>query len=79
MLWPGNLRPIDCMRKACVAFTIFTCFISINILLLTDLSYRAYDMDLNEDEAMKLASLGNDTGSREGNHLLIKSLDTHKR
>lgn len=36
-------------------------------------------MDLKEDDAMKLASLGNDGGSREGNHLLIKSLDIHKR
>ncbi|KAH6829979.1 RING/U-box superfamily protein [Perilla frutescens var. hirtella] len=42
-------------------------------------TYRlAYDMDLKEDEAMKLASLG-DAGSREGNYLLIKSLDSHKR
>ncbi|KAL1549808.1 E3 ubiquitin-protein ligase TRAIP-like isoform X1 [Salvia divinorum] len=38
-----------------------------------------YDMDLKEDDAMKLASLGNDGGSREGNSLLIKSLDTHKK
>lgn len=36
-------------------------------------------MDLKEDDAMKLASLGNDGGSREGNYLLIKSLNAHKK
>ncbi|KAG6427176.1 hypothetical protein SASPL_111416 [Salvia splendens] len=52
-----------------------------NIALARELAtFRlAYDMDLKEDDAMKLASLGNDGGSREGNYLLIKSLDTHKK
>ncbi|XP_057780411.1 uncharacterized protein LOC130998980 [Salvia miltiorrhiza] len=52
-----------------------------NMALARELAtYRlAYDMDLKEDDAMKLASLGNDGGSREGNYLLIKSLDTHKK